>query len=88
MAQSPCPRRLFLPSYAAITFLLARESIRLFIQEEGALEFGTLYLKVVAFFYPFLGINFILNGVVRGKRHCARDGNKLCHQQHYCISVL
>ncbi|RSK52823.1 MATE family efflux transporter [Bacillus canaveralius] len=51
---------------SAVTFLLARVSIRLFIQETAALEFGTTYLKLVAFFYPFLGINFILNGVVRG----------------------
>src|SRR5690606_25747763 len=39
--------------------------IRLFIQEPAAVEFGTMYLKAVAFFYPFLGINFILNGTVR-----------------------
>ncbi|SET20049.1 putative efflux protein, MATE family [Salinibacillus kushneri] len=51
-----------------IAFLLvwmAEFGIRLFIQEEEAVQFGSDYLKIVAFFYPFLGINFILNGIVR-----------------------
>ncbi|MFE8699587.1 MATE family efflux transporter [Cytobacillus sp. FJAT-54145] len=39
--------------------------IGLFIEDEGALSFGTEYLVLIAFFYPFLGLNFILNGVVR-----------------------
>src|SRR5699024_1541524 len=30
-----------------------------------AIAFGTKYLKIMAFFFPFLGVNFILNGVVR-----------------------
>lgn len=50
---------------AVVIFFLAEWATRLFIQDEGAVAFGTHYLKVVAFFYPFLGINFILNGVVR-----------------------
>lgn len=50
---------------AAIMFLFASYGIRLFIQEPEAVEFGTKYLKMIAFFYPFLGINFILNGTVR-----------------------
>lgn len=50
---------------ASIMFLFATYGIRLFIQEPDAVEFGTKYLKMVAFFYPFLGINFILNGAVR-----------------------
>jgi Na+-driven multidrug efflux pump len=37
----------------------------MFIEEEDAVAFGTQYLMVVALFYPFLGINFILNGIVR-----------------------
>lgn len=39
--------------------------VRMFIEEEDAVAFGTQYLMVVALFYPFLGINFILNGIVR-----------------------
>lgn len=50
---------------ALVMFLFAGYGIRLFIQEPAAVEFGTMYLKAVAFFYPFLGINFILNGTVR-----------------------
>ncbi|MTD29835.1 MATE family efflux transporter [Planomicrobium sp. YIM 101495] len=50
---------------AGILYLLAEPAVRLFLKEEEAVEFGTQYLKGVAFFYPFLGINFILNGTVR-----------------------
>ena len=50
---------------ALIMFLFADHGIRLFIKEPKASEFGANYLKMVAFFYPFLGINFILNGTVR-----------------------
>lgn len=45
--------------------LFAGFGIRLFIQEPEAARFGSEYLKMIAFFYPFLGINFILNGAVR-----------------------
>lgn len=45
--------------------LFASYGIRLFIQEPEAARFGSEYLKMIAFFYPFLGINFILNGAVR-----------------------
>jgi putative MATE family efflux protein len=50
---------------ALVMFLFATYGIRLFIKEPDAARFGTDYLKMVAFFYPFLGINFILNGTVR-----------------------
>ncbi|GAB2568576.1 MATE family efflux transporter [Gracilibacillus alcaliphilus] len=43
----------------------AENGIRLFIQEQAAVQFGADYLFIVAFFYPFLGVNFILNGIVR-----------------------
>ncbi|WP_227551678.1 MATE family efflux transporter [Metabacillus sediminilitoris] len=49
-----------------IVFLFAEHLTRLFIQEEEAVSFGTDYLRIIAFFYPFLGFNFILNGIVRG----------------------
>ncbi|WP_338469653.1 MATE family efflux transporter [Niallia sp. XMNu-256] len=51
---------------AILVFLLATPLTRLFIKEEQAVIFGADYLKIVAFFYPFIGLNFILNGIVRG----------------------
>ncbi|SFA96714.1 putative efflux protein, MATE family [Lentibacillus halodurans] len=45
--------------------LLAEHGIQLFIEDEEAVAFGTKYLQIIALFYPFLGINFILNGIVR-----------------------
>ncbi|UOQ87344.1 MATE family efflux transporter [Gracilibacillus salinarum] len=50
---------------AVIISLFAEFGVRLFIQEEDAVQFGASYLMIVAFFYPFLGINFVLNGIVR-----------------------
>lgn len=46
-------------------FLFVEYGVRLFIQEPEAVLFATNYLKIMAFCFPFLGINFILNGVVR-----------------------
>lgn len=51
--------------FAGFIVLFAEFGIRLFIQEEAAVQFGAKYLKIIAFFYPFLGINFVLNGIVR-----------------------
>ncbi|WP_186578603.1 MATE family efflux transporter [Aquibacillus kalidii] len=51
--------------FALLIVLLAEYGIKLFIQDPRAVEFGSQYLMIVAFFYPFLGINFILNGIVR-----------------------
>lgn len=50
---------------AILIVFVAEWSIKLFIQETEAVTFGVKYLITIAFFYPFLGINFILNGVVR-----------------------
>ncbi|WP_456277918.1 MATE family efflux transporter [Bacillus sp. AK128] len=50
---------------AIIVFILAEPLIRLFIQEEQAVSFGADYLRIISFFYLFLGLNFILNGIVR-----------------------
>lgn len=50
---------------AGIVFGFAGAGIRLFITDAAAVRFGTDYLKMIAFFYPFLGINFVLNGAVR-----------------------
>lgn len=51
--------------FATLIVLFAEYGIQLFIQEAEAVQFGAEYLMIVAFFYPFLGINFILNGIVR-----------------------
>ncbi|MEK4306507.1 MATE family efflux transporter [Oceanobacillus sp. M60] len=48
-----------------IVAIFAEYGVRLFIQDEASVQFGTIYLQIVALCYPFLGINFILNGVVR-----------------------
>ncbi|RBW68157.1 MATE family efflux transporter [Bacillus taeanensis] len=48
-----------------LVFLSADLLIRLFVSDQETIAFGAAYLKAVAFFYPFLGINFVLNGIVR-----------------------
>lgn len=48
-----------------LVVLFAEHVVRFFIQEEDAVQFGATYLRIIALCYPFLGINFILNGVVR-----------------------
>ncbi|WP_087973713.1 MATE family efflux transporter [Oceanobacillus rekensis] len=48
-----------------IVAFFAEYGVKLFIREEEAVEFGTRYLQIIALCYPFLGINFILNGIVR-----------------------
>lgn len=53
-------------SIALVVFLFAEGFTKLFIQDKDAVAFGTDFLKIVAFFYPFIGLNFILNGIVRG----------------------
>lgn len=50
---------------AAILILVARPAVGLFIDDEVATEFGVRYIRIIALCYPFLGINFVLNGVVR-----------------------
>lgn len=50
---------------ALLVVLLARPAVTLFVREPETVEFGVTYLRIVALFYPFLGINFVLNGVVR-----------------------
>ncbi|SHM70880.1 MATE family efflux transporter [Gracilibacillus kekensis] len=51
--------------FACLIVFFAEFGIRLFIQEQAAVKFGAQYLLIIAFFYPFLGINFVLNGIVR-----------------------
>ncbi|NBI29346.1 MATE family efflux transporter [Chengkuizengella marina] len=48
-----------------IVFLSAESLVRLFVDDGETVAFGTTYLKTIAFFYPFIGINFVLNGITR-----------------------
>ncbi len=48
-----------------IVYLWAEPFIRMFVSDPQTIRFGTDYLRIIVFFYPFLGINFILNGVMR-----------------------
>lgn len=50
---------------STIIFLGAETFVRMFVQDEETVAFGTMYVKTIAFFYPFLGVNFVLNGVAR-----------------------
>lgn len=50
---------------AVLIAFLAKRIIMLFIQQPESIAFGSEYLRMIVFFYPFLGINFILNGIVR-----------------------
>lgn len=50
---------------ATVIVVFAEPAVRLFIQDQQAVNFGANYLRTIGFFYPFLGINFVLNGVVR-----------------------
>src|SRR5690625_837930 len=58
---------IFLCSLAisALVFLNSRLLIGMFVSDATTVTFGTSYLKITAFFYVFLGVNFVLNGIVR-----------------------
>lgn len=51
---------------ASVLYIWAEPLIRLFIQDETSVVFGINYLQTIAFFYPFIGLNFVFNSVVRG----------------------
>jgi len=51
---------------AGVLLIWTEPLIRLFIQDEASVAFGISYLRTIALFYPFIGLNFIFNGVVRG----------------------
>jgi len=52
-------------SIGIVVAIFAEFGIRLFISDPESVQFGKTYLQIVALCYPFLGINFVLNGVVR-----------------------
>ncbi|WP_121642753.1 MATE family efflux transporter [Bacillus vallismortis] len=50
---------------AVMIWVFGKYLIKLFISDPDAVAFGDQYLRWIAFFYPFIGINFVLNGIVR-----------------------
>ncbi|SER93237.1 MatE protein [Gracilibacillus ureilyticus] len=56
----------FMFAVAVVLFVWAEPLVKLFIQDPESVAFGKLYIELIVFFYPFLGLNFILNGIVRG----------------------
>lgn len=51
---------------AAVVYVCAPAMLGWFVENPAAIHFGAAYLRTVCLFYPFLGINFVLNGVIRG----------------------
>ena len=50
---------------ALVVIAVADVAIALFVGQGEAADFGAQYVRIVALCYPFLGINFVLNGIVR-----------------------
>lgn len=52
-------------SIGILVLIFGEYGVKLFIQDGEAVDYGRRYIAVIALCYPFLGINFILNGIVR-----------------------
>src|SRR5699024_5947807 len=52
-------------SIGVLVFIFAEYLVQMFTRDTEAVAFATTYLRIMAFCFPLLGINFILNGVVR-----------------------
>lgn len=52
-------------SISSIIFFSAEYLIKMFVADQGTIQFGATYLRIIAFFYPFLCIMFIFNGIIR-----------------------
>lgn len=50
---------------SALVVLNAEALIRMFVSDAETVSFGAAYLSTTAFFFLFLGVNFVLNGIVR-----------------------
>src|SRR5699024_9406132 len=48
-----------------IIFIFAKYLNMMFVQDAESVIFSTYYLRIIAFFFLFLGIIFVLNGIVR-----------------------
>ncbi|BAU29675.1 putative MATE family efflux protein [Aneurinibacillus soli] len=51
---------------AVVVYIFAPTMLGWFVETPASIRFGADYLRTVCLFYPFLGINFVLNGVIRG----------------------
>lgn len=52
-------------SIGLIVLIFAEYLVKMFIRDVEAVQFATTYIRIMAISFPFLGINFVLNGVVR-----------------------
>lgn len=52
-------------SIGIIVFAFPKFFVQMFIREPESVAFAVTYLRIMAFCFPLLGINFVLNGVVR-----------------------
>ena len=50
---------------SGVLLLWAEPLVELFVRDRESVTFGASYLRTIALFYPFIGLNFIFNGVVR-----------------------
>lgn len=50
---------------ATTVVIFAEYGVTLFIRDPETVAFGTQYLRIIALCFPFLGINFVLNFIVR-----------------------
>ena len=48
-----------------LVIAFGRYGVVLFISEDEAIQYGTRFIQIIALTFPFLGINFVLNGIVR-----------------------
>lgn len=52
-------------SISLLLFFAGGLLVNIFVTDQPTIEFGQVYLKSAAFFYPFLGMMFIYNGIIR-----------------------
>ncbi len=52
-------------SISTVVFIFPKFLVTLFIRDVDSVEYAVIYLKIIAYCFPLLGINFILNGIVR-----------------------
>ena len=52
-------------SISTLVFIFPKFLVTLFIRDEASVAYAVTYLKIIAYCFPLLGVNFILNGIVR-----------------------
>src|SRR5699024_1762752 len=52
-------------SNSTLVFIFPKFLVTLFIRDEASVAYAVTYLKIIAYCFPLLGVNFILNGIVR-----------------------